>query len=286
MKKVIVIIMILAILIMGVANAEENPYLTIETCDDLSEMLNSEYPYDEMMEKFAVAYNGQSIAIDGFVYEVDSFWGDIQIHAGLYEEATGGGPFFAFQDVTPEDLGFEGSEFPEFIEYRNHVHIIGKVLKYDDFDDCIVLDPISIEPWNPLLDGLDTSMYITLQKGDKSDSVKALQQRLIDLHYLNDQADGSYGNNTKKAVEKFQASVHIEANGIADPITQAILFSDNAPERSLSISCSTVAIGSKSTTTWYVDGQEFTLKGNATKTITTNWGTYTFDAYGNHKKAE
>ncbi len=286
MKRVFGIILTMAILIMcAAAEAEELSCLTAENCEDLATMLDSEYPYDELMEEFATVYSGQTIAIDGFIYDVKT-WGDIQIHAGLYEDATGGGPFFAFKDVQPEDLGFDGTEFPDFIEYGNHVHIVGEVREYDDWDACIVLEPLSIEIWNPFLDGLDTRMYTTLQKGSKGDEVKELQQRLIDLHYLEDQADGSYGNNTKKAVEKFQTAIKMEATGIADPSTQAVLFSDNAPERTLSISSSTMTVGSNSTTVWYVDGQEFTLNGSNTKTVKTIWGTYKFDAYGNHEKVE
>lgn len=129
--------------------------------------------------------------------------------------------------------------------------------------------------------------YPTLEKGSKGDDVKALQQRLIDLLYLSGNADGDYGNKTKAAVEEFQKAAGIlPVTGIADGITQAKLFADDAPEAELSVSCSVAGINSYSTAYWNVNGQEFTLKNGQTKTLTTPWGTYKFDAYGDYEKIE
>lgn len=147
------------------------------------------------------------------------------------------------------------------------------------------IQPIIPEP-TATPEPLDTSAYVLLEKGNKGDDVKTLQQRLIDLYYLDGKADGSYGNNTKAAVEKFQQAIKVEVTGIADPTTQAVLFSEDAPEATLSISSSSMVIGSNATTSWYVDGQEFTLKNSQTKTIKTVWGTYKFDAYGEYEKIE
>ena len=72
--------------------------------------------------------------------------------------------------------------------------------------------------------------YVPLEKGSKGDAVKELQQRLIDLGYLSDKADGSYGNKTKTAVEMFQREAGIAANGIADESTQEALFAEDAPK--------------------------------------------------------
>ena len=43
--------------------------------------------------------------------------------------------------------------------------------------------------------------YTTLSRGDKSNEVIALQQRLTELGYLNDTIDGNFGGNTQTAVE-------------------------------------------------------------------------------------
>ena len=71
--------------------------------------------------------------------------------------------------------------------------------------------------------------YETLEKGSKGDEVKALQQRLVDLYWLDGSVDGDYGNKTKDAVERFQQKAGLTATGIADGKTQARLFADDAP---------------------------------------------------------
>lgn len=72
------------------------------------------------------------------------------------------------------------------------------------------------------------SDFVRLQKGSKGSDVQKLQQRLIELGYLNDRADGSYGNNTKNAVSAFQEENDLEPDGVASPETQAVLFNEGA----------------------------------------------------------
>ena len=71
-------------------------------------------------------------------------------------------------------------------------------------------------------------LYTEIHKGSKGDSVKHLQQRLIELGYLNGNADGVYGNNTKSAVEKFQQRNGLFIDGIASAAVQVTLFADGA----------------------------------------------------------
>ena len=74
--------------------------------------------------------------------------------------------------------------------------------------------------------------YPTLKLGD-SDSADGvayivfMQNRLIELGYLNDDADGTYGANTEVAVREFQKNNNLQATGIADPYTQEMLYSGN-----------------------------------------------------------
>ena len=76
----------------------------------------------------------------------------------------------------------------------------------------------------------DPSKYTSLWNGSNGEAVKALQQRLIDLGYLtNDKADGVYGDNTVAAVIKFQNKAGVSVTGVADEMTQALLFMPNAP---------------------------------------------------------
>ena len=80
-------------------------------------------------------------------------------------------------------------------------------------------------------DTASASVYPTLRLGD-SDSTDGvayivfLQNRLIELGYLNDAADGFYGENTEMAVKEFQKSNGLQETGIADPSTQDRLYGD------------------------------------------------------------
>ena len=66
--------------------------------------------------------------------------------------------------------------------------------------------------------------YTTLYVGDKGNNVRALQNRLIELGYLTGSADGSYGAQTKTAVERFQRANGLKVDGIAGRNTQQIMF--------------------------------------------------------------
>ena len=67
-------------------------------------------------------------------------------------------------------------------------------------------------------------VYGTLQRGIKSDEVKALQQRLVDLGYLTGAADGSFGQMTEDAIKAAQEAYGMAVNGIADNAFQQKLF--------------------------------------------------------------
>ena len=128
--------------------------------------------------------------------------------------------------------------------------------------------------------------YVPLEKGSKGDEVKALQQRLVDLYWLDGSVDGDYGNKTKDAVERFQEEAGLTVTGVADGETQARLFSGDAPEASMSVGCSSVVIGNHGETLWFVNGQEFKLTGSQTKTLKTPWGTYKFNALGEYEQID
>ena len=66
--------------------------------------------------------------------------------------------------------------------------------------------------------------YNTLYVGDKGTSVRALQNRLKELGYLTGNVDGSYGAQTKTAVENFQRANGLKVDGIAGRNTQQIMF--------------------------------------------------------------
>ena len=71
---------------------------------------------------------------------------------------------------------------------------------------------------------VETLSELVAQVGD----VRALQQRLIDLGYLNGIADGAFGERSQAALKQFQAVHGLEATGLPDDKTREVLFSEDA----------------------------------------------------------
>lgn len=69
-----------------------------------------------------------------------------------------------------------------------------------------------------------------LQKGDRNDSVRALQERLQELGFYNSSVDGDYGSGTQEAVRLFQSQHGLSPDGIATSETMALLSSDEAKQ--------------------------------------------------------
>ena len=80
-----------------------------------------------------------------------------------------------------------------------------------------------------IYEDVDTSDYVELKRGDRdgddSASVITLQNKLIELGYLRDTADGVFGANTESAVAAFQRSNSLTESGVADAATQRLLYS-------------------------------------------------------------
>lgn len=69
--------------------------------------------------------------------------------------------------------------------------------------------------------------YAALKKGSTGDEVKRLQEKLIDLGYLEGDADGVFGTQTELAVTEFNLA-NIGVDGpVASEMTQKILFDGN-----------------------------------------------------------
>lgn len=71
--------------------------------------------------------------------------------------------------------------------------------------------------------------YRKLVRGDRdsddSVAVVTLQNRLVELGYLRDSADGVFGQNTEKAIKELQRSNNLEETGEASSELQELLFS-------------------------------------------------------------
>lgn len=108
--------------------------------------------------------------------------------------------------------------------------------------DGVITDLFTIEE-TPLPDAAETPVpapYETvapvegfafrriLRYGDSGDSVRALQQRLLDLGYYEARVSGGYYKITRTAVRKFQQYNGLAVDGVAGRETQELLFSSAA----------------------------------------------------------
>ncbi|MHC1786595.1 MAG: peptidoglycan-binding protein [Christensenellales bacterium] len=66
----------------------------------------------------------------------------------------------------------------------------------------------------------------TLYVGDRGDNVRTMQLRLKELGYLAGAVDGVFGNQTKRAVERFQYYNNLSVDGIAGQLTLSRLYYD------------------------------------------------------------
>lgn len=69
-----------------------------------------------------------------------------------------------------------------------------------------------------------------LKKGDSGESVRVLQQKLIDLGYLTGKADGQFGSGTESALKAFQRAQGLSADGVAGSATMTALDKANAQD--------------------------------------------------------
>lgn len=71
-------------------------------------------------------------------------------------------------------------------------------------------------------------VYDEISSGSRGDNVQALQERLIELGYLDDDADGIFGNNTANAIRAAQSQAGMTQTGVADNEFQQYIFSSEA----------------------------------------------------------
>lgn len=79
-------------------------------------------------------------------------------------------------------------------------------------------------------DDTDTSSSdVILQKGDSGADVNALQERLKQLGYFEDDTTQYFGSYTESCLIRFQTAAGLAATGIYDEATKNALMADNAP---------------------------------------------------------
>lgn len=82
--------------------------------------------------------------------------------------------------------------------------------------------------------------------GDSGSDVQNIQQRLIQLNYLKDKADGYFGSNTSGAVKAFQKRNGLTQDGKVGAQTLSVLLSDSARKASSSSGGSSSGSGDSS----------------------------------------
>ncbi len=98
-----------------------------------------------------------------------------------------------------------------------------QVLLYSD--DAV---PGLLSSATPTPEPTPTPSLSTLRQGDTGNEVKSLQQRLIQLGYLDGTADGTFGSGTAAALTAFQKANGLNKDGVAGPTTLAKLYSSAA----------------------------------------------------------
>lgn len=89
----------------------------------------------------------------------------------------------------------------------------------------VTLAPVTLTP------ATDTpapaaAQYTTLYVGDRGDNVRTMQLRLKELGYLTGKVDSIFGQETRRAVERFQYYNNLKTDGIAGPKTLSKLYTD------------------------------------------------------------
>ena len=98
----------------------------------------------------------------------------------------------------------------------------------------LALMPCALAEGTPS-EAAEAEAYAALLPGDTGDAVVALQQRLIELGYLEGEPSGELDDDTAVALALFQADEGLEPDGEATAETQEALFAGAAVEGELTV---------------------------------------------------
>lgn len=157
----------------------------------------------------------------------------------LLNEASGAFTIEAGQSIAQYTLAY----FPDgsgILENRLYLFIlcsyggykeVGEIINNDYLDEFMVIaeqDAVAdyVRMFLPELESAaaEPVVYVELSNDCDSPEVEALERRLSELGFFTSSPDTYYGGSTVAAVTAFQKSVGLEATGIADSETQAMLF--------------------------------------------------------------
>lgn len=124
---------------------EPEPNLTVENCPELAAMLSNKAELDDSYSIFATNYKGKCIEFDGRIdyctkHENYNTRFDYLVSAGDYDPDHQVGPSFKFENVAYYDLNTD----LDTVSVGLNVHIIAKVVSYDNDSGLFYLDPISV----------------------------------------------------------------------------------------------------------------------------------------------
>ena len=120
-------------------------------------------------------------------------------------------------------MGVENAELPD----PATMPTVAPTVTVAAVDDTPVVTAVPEATEVPAPTMTPNSKYATLRSGDKSNNVKKMQQRLIELGYLKKgSADGKYGAQTVTAVKNFQRANGLTADGVAGKATLTRLYED------------------------------------------------------------
>ena len=130
--------------------------------------------------------------------------------------------------------------------------------------------------------------YPTLQYGSRDDDdagayVVMLQTRLTALGYLTGTADGQFGDSTQTAVISFQENNGLTPSGIADAMTQSVLYSSeavSAPDQAANRSADVQMVQSMLAQWGFMVGSADGIAGEATRTGVATFKKNIYDTYG------
>lgn len=130
-------------------SSEPEQTLTVKNNQDLAALLAGSAPDRDMVEAFAVKYEGQNIEFDGNIAYMNNHGSfktryDILIAAGDYSKSKMTGPNFQFKDVNiVNDLRLTGANVPDTIGAGQNLHIIATVEGYNRTQELFFLKPVS-----------------------------------------------------------------------------------------------------------------------------------------------
>lgn len=123
--------------------------LTINSCEELSNMLSDKTDAYELYSNFASKYQGRIIEFDGYIANLMKHGSyktryDILVYVGDSSDEYVGGPSFKFENVNASDLDLDTLYLESQIEVGKNVRIVAEVEEFNNNSGLFFLDPISV----------------------------------------------------------------------------------------------------------------------------------------------